>query len=98
MPVKGTPPDIEESLKDDSIPKIYMNNFQIAVGTGDVVILAQNGPKRVGVVNLSYTIAKTLSIKLQGLIRHLEKQTGNTIMTTDDINKALERSKDVTIQ
>lgn len=90
---------LEQAFGDPNIPKIYANGFDIALGTGDMVVVLKNCDKPVAVLNLSYTLAKTLSIKTQGLIRHLEKSSGNVIMTTDEITKALSGAhKDETIQ
>lgn len=100
MPDGFDPKKLEKALGNPNIPKIYTNNFDIALGTGDVVVILKNASNVVGVVNVSYTIAKTLSLKLQGLIRLLEKQTGKVIMTTEEINKSLQPGpgKDDTVQ
>ena len=79
-------------------PNIYANGFSCAVGLGDVCVLLKNGSKSVGVVNLSYTLAKTLSIKLGEMIETLENKSGNTIMTTDDIKEFLESEKEKEVQ
>jgi light-regulated signal transduction histidine kinase (bacteriophytochrome) len=60
-----------------------MSNADIAV------LFTQNG-KTAGVVNMSYTVAKTLSQKVDELIKRLETKSEQTIMTTDDIGKYLE--------
>lgn len=83
--------DIEKAISDPEIPNLYSNSFSCALGQGDTVILFKNGNKSVGTVNLSYTTAKTLAIKLNGLISHLEKVSGNKIMTTEDIGLLLQK-------
>jgi len=85
--------DIQKAIMDDTVPKFYSNGFMCAIGQGDVSILFRLGTKDVSVVNLSYTTAKTLAIKLQGLIEYLEKQSDRTIMTTEDITKYLTPQK-----
>jgi len=90
IPDKSLPQKIfHEANKNQDIPKIYSNAFSCSIGTGDVVILFQRAEVPVGMVNMSYTVAKTLAIKLQGLITFLEQKSGKSIMTTDDINKYL---------
>jgi len=79
------PAEIEAAINNPDVPKIYSNSFACALGIGDSSILFKNGNKPVCLLNLSYTTAKTLAIKLQGLIVHLENASGNKIMTTDDI-------------
>ena len=82
---------LNEALKDPEVQRIYANGFVNALGVGDVMILLQNSKKPIAVLSLSYTVAKTLSIKLGALISQLENSTGNTIMTTDDIEKSLSK-------
>lgn len=83
--------DIEVSLK---IPEVYFNGFAIAIGAGDIVMTLTRGPHKVLQLNCSYTVAKTLREHLASLIDVLEKQTGNRIMTTDEVNAALSEALD----
>jgi hypothetical protein len=91
---------MQKALDDPEIPKLYANTFECALGTGDVALLLRNAHKTVGVVSLSYTVAKTLSLRLQELITFLETKSGNKIMTSGDIEKALrpKNVKDPTLQ
>jgi len=77
--------ELRDAISNENLSKIYANGFSLALGLGDITLLLKNGPTSVGVVNLSYTIAKTLSLKLQDAIGKLEDKSGNSIMTTDDI-------------
>ena len=80
---------ISKALENPDTPKLYANSFSLALGMGDLAILLSVADKDIGVLNLSYTTAKTLAIKIQQLISLLEEQSGQTIMTTDDINEHL---------
>jgi light-regulated signal transduction histidine kinase (bacteriophytochrome) len=71
-------------------PKIYTNGFQIVMSNADIAVLFTQNGKTAGVVNMSYTVAKTLSQKVDELIKRLETKSEQTIMTTDDIGKYLE--------
>ncbi len=82
---------VEEAHK-GSIPQIYANGFSNALGTGDIVVVLQRNGLPSAVLNLSFTAAKTLSQKLNELVANLESVTGNTIMTTEDINASLEKN------
>jgi len=82
---------LNEALKDPQVQRIYANGFINALGIGDVMILLQNSKKPIAVLNLSYTVAKTLAVKLGALISQLEDSTGNTIMTTDDIDRSMSK-------
>lgn len=84
-PIEGY---FEDALNDPEVPKIYANGFSNGLGTGDVTIVFQLSQKPVAVVNVSFTVAKTLAQKINSMILSLENDTGNTIMTTDEIAKA----------
>ena len=69
------------------VPCFYFNGFATAASTGDIAsILEQNG-KPVAVLNMSYTVAKTLSVSLGNIIAAIEEQSGRQIMTTQEIEK-----------
>jgi hypothetical protein len=95
MSDKQTPEQkIEAALSQPDAHRIYSNGFINAIGNGDVIISLMLNNRPVANVNLSYTVAKTLAIRLGGLISTLEEKTGNTIMTTEDIDKALKEKKE----
>jgi hypothetical protein len=78
------------ALQDTSIPEIHFNGFINGVGAGDVVILLLRYGRPVAKLASSYTVAKTLAELLGQAIAHLEHSTGNTIMTSQDIEKSLQ--------
>ncbi len=74
-------------LNNQEIDEIYFNGFQVAIGNGDVlVVLSKNGSAKYK-LNMSFTMAKTLSEKLGLLIAEFERITENTIITTDEIDR-----------
>lgn len=75
---------IEQALESGS-QEIYFNGFANSLGLGDVLISLERNGKPVAILNTSYTVAKTLAIKLNDLIRTLENNTDTSIMTTDKI-------------
>ena len=79
-------PDIE------GLPEIYANGFNINMGTGDIEIILKRRDEPIAVLQMSYTIAKTLAQGLAILIGELEQRTGNEIMTTQFIKDKLESS------
>ena len=88
------PTDINEEIKtifQMDIPHIYSNGFNVILGPGDVIIILKRMGNNVATLNLSYTLAKTMSEKLGSVIKHLENKTGNIIMTTDNIEKSLSK-------
>lgn len=78
---------LTDAINLDDIPNIYFNGFTNTIGLGDIVISIERNGKPVAVLNASYTVAKTLALKLNGLIQNLENTTGNKIMTTDDVEQ-----------
>jgi hypothetical protein len=80
---------INLALESDSIPKIYCNGFTNAVGNSDVMLVLQQNGKPAGVVNMSFTIAKTLSQSLKEIIDSIEQKSNQSIMTTHEVEKLL---------
>ena len=77
-----------QAINDDTLPEIHFNGFIITIAQGDVLILLKRHGKNITKLNASYTVAKTLAVKLAGLITNLEQRTGNTVMTNDEIEAA----------
>lgn len=92
---KVTSPDsiISKALTDENIPKLYANNHTCVLGTGDVAILFNNANTTVGMLNMSFTAAKSLALSLQELISHLETKCNTPIMTSKDIEKYLSEGR-----
>ena len=83
-------PTTEEQLaRARPVPSFYFNGFQIGLSNADVGLLAMLDNQPVLKLNMSYTTAKTLFVKLAEVMGTLEKSTGREIMTTDDAGKGL---------
>ena len=80
---------LDKALNDDNVPKVYANGYSTATGQGDIALLFQRNGKAVSVLNLSFSVAKTLALTLGQTIKDLENKTENNIMTVHDIQKAL---------
>ena len=87
---------IKDALENKEIPTIYFNGFVTSVSMGDVMVILNRANKPVAILNMSYTLAKTLAEKLGGGITSIEQKSGNTIMTTDDIQRIFMEDKDDT--
>ncbi len=88
-------PEVSESLPAHLVPlqAVYCNGFEIGMGTSDVfVVLAQNG-RRLLLLNLSYTSAKSLSEAIGTLIKKLEEKSGRKIMSSLEVTKFLSEKK-----
>lgn len=82
---------ISQSVNDNEVPKYYFNGFTNGVGNSDIIIVLQSNNKPVAVLNTSFTIAKTLVKKLSESIKTIEETSGNTIMTTEDLDEAFKK-------
>ena len=82
---------IKAALTND-VPKIYANGFVTSMTSGDILVVLEANGRSVGVLNLSFTVAKTLSLALGQAIANLEEKAGHEIMTTHLIDKAIAKS------
>jgi hypothetical protein len=96
-PLKSGQPDDAQAqllgvaLESSSTLQLYANGFSLGLSNADVFIILQKFGRPIGVVNLSYTLAKTLSVKLTGLVSDWEKNTKRDLATTDDIERAFSK-------
>jgi hypothetical protein len=82
--------DIRRALETSDLPQFYANSFTVTLGTGDVLIVMKRNQKQIGMVQISYTVAKSLAEALGDLIKRLEERTGNTIMTSKFIEQKMQ--------
>lgn len=82
---------IQQAEDDPDVPKIYFNGFLNALGAGDVAVTLKRGETPVAVLNMSYTVAKTLAEKLRKLIGNLETITDHNVMTTDETTDKMDQ-------
>ena len=81
----------EEALRSatsQSIPNIYANGFQIGLSNSDAFIVFQRQGQPTAVLNISYTLAKTLHTKLSTVVTEFEALTKRNMLTTDDVDAA----------
>ena len=70
-------------------PSIYCNGFELALSAGDIAITIAQNNRKVAVLNLSFTTAKTLASNLTTAIKHLEEKSGREIMDYEAVAKSL---------
>ncbi len=80
---------INIAVNSPDLPHLYANGFISVLGNGDTLLVLQQSGRPIATLNLSFTLAKTLVQKLGGIIESLETDSGNTIMTTDDMSRIL---------
>jgi len=81
----GTPQDRLRKAMEAGVPQIYANGFVTMMGSGDVAIVLEKVGQPQAIINMSFTCAKTLSVKIGQLIASLEERSKRDIMITDDI-------------
>lgn len=101
---KGTPPPpappktdslnvLTKAVRDPSVNRIYANGFTIGISNADAHIVLSWFGQPLAIVNISYTLAKTLSLKLNKLVEDWEKKTKHPLATTDVIDEAFKDAK-----
>ena len=81
------------AMADPSTARLYANGFTLGLTNADAYIVLQQFGRPIAVVNMSYTLLKTLSEKLQTMVADWEAKTGETLQTTDSIDQAYETKK-----
>lgn len=76
------------------IVRLYANGFALGLTNADAHIVLQMFGRPIAVLNLSYTLAKTLSEKLQVLVNEWETKTGKEIVTTGEIDRLFKLKSD----
>ncbi len=84
--------DLGKILASEDVPKIYANSFACFQSNADVGVLFQQNGQPTAVLNLSFTLAKTLAEKLNQILVDFEDKTGNKIMTTTIIDEKIHSS------
>lgn len=79
---------LEAALGDPDLARVYVNSFLAFSSNADVGVILEHTGKPAALLNMSYTLAKTLSEKLGEIIASIEQQTGREIMTTSFIDTA----------
>jgi predicted KAP-like P-loop ATPase len=84
---------IQKAIQSSDIEKVYFNGFSTSIGVGDILITLFKNGEPIKLLNTSFTVAKTLAIKLNEAVQIVEEKTGNTIMTSDFIQSKLVESE-----
>jgi len=71
------------------MPQLYINGFKAGCSMSDVFVVLQHNGNDIAILNMSYTLAKTLGEALEKLIEQLEQKSGQKIMTAETIARAM---------
>lgn len=81
-----------ERAKKAGAQNLYFNGFTTGLTNGDVYVVALIHNEPVAVLDMSYTVAKTLAVSLSQIIAAIEERAGRDIMTTKDIERIFQES------
>lgn len=84
---------LNQALNNPAVLRLYANGFTLGLSNADAYIVLQQFGRPTAFVNMSYTLAKTLSLKLGRMVAEWETRTGQQLVTTDRIDAAF--AKDV---
>jgi hypothetical protein len=76
------------AVRDPNVHRIYTNGFTLGITNADAHVVLQWFGRPIAVVNLSYTLAKTLAQRLTKLVEEWELRTRQNLQTTDAIDEA----------
>jgi hypothetical protein len=80
-----------EQQRNQPVPALYFNGFAIAVGNSDFTLQLKLENNDIAVLKCSYTVAKTLAIKLSDVVDRFEKATEYDLLTTEQVAESLKR-------
>lgn len=83
-----------DAAVESGVPLLYFNAVTIAASNSDVVVLLERNGKPVSIINMSFTMAKTLSLRLGQIIADIESRSGRPIMATSDIDEMYAPAKE----
>lgn len=84
--------DLLRSALEAPIPKFYCNGFINGNSAADVVTVLQVNGQPVAVLNMSFTVAKSLSIALGQAIANVEGLSGKEMLTISEIDNLMKKS------
>ena len=84
---------LQEAVVSGELPVVYANGFSLGLTNADVVIVLMRNARPAQVVNMSYTLAKTLHTKLARVVEDFEASAGRNLLTTDDVDAAIKKGE-----
>ena len=85
---------VAQALANPAVPRIYTNSFAGGVSTADMFVVLLSTGVPVAVLQMSYTVAKTMAQELTRMVNELEKSMGQPILTIPEIQEKLFQNKD----
>lgn len=82
---------LQEGLQLTDDKKYYFNGFTISISPPDFVIILQNNNEPIAYLNTTHSVAKTLAVKISGILSDFEKSTKHKIPTLDDLKEEIKK-------
>jgi hypothetical protein len=76
---------VENAIQSPTIPKIYMNGFNIGQSASDIFLVMHLMDKPLGIIHMSFTTAKTLVQSLGQALSVVEAKTKQPIPLMDEV-------------
>jgi hypothetical protein len=73
-------------------PHVIHARIVNSISAGDITTLLERNGKPVAIINMSFTVAKTLSVALGQIVAQIEERSGRNMLTTHELAKLLEGS------
>ena len=83
---------MKSALESKEVTQIAANTFTSAYGNSDIIVLLERNGSPVAILNLSYTLAKSLAIDLSNTVAAIENGVGQAIPTMNEIEQFRLRS------
>ena len=85
---------VREAIGSPDVPQSYANGFAIGMSNADTHILFQLNGKPVVMMNMSYTLTKTLHQKLENMIERFEAGAKRPMLTTGEVDEIFRTKED----
>lgn len=74
-----------------AVPSVYFNGFSLGLSNADVNAMLVLDGHPVLRLNMSYTTAKTLHLRLKQVVDQLEQATSHAIMPTNEVEAGIRK-------
>lgn len=84
----------QKAVENPDVPKLYANGAVFGLSNADAYVVFERNGIPVAMINLSYTLAKTLQRSIGAAMADFESKVERKILTTHEIARALQDEGD----
>ena len=81
-----------DALAKPDLVRLYANGFGLGMSNADAYVILHQFGQPVGIINMSYTLAKTLALRLGSLVAEWETRVGQPLATTDKLDEVFSKN------